>query len=143
MAGDVGKLHVAAMSDDLSAVKQYFDAVQVGASTALAGYAAAAINHTIGSAENGVQPAADFTILGVAGRDSALTLADFQTICAATKVAGQLNLGGITMEHMWSSPATATMPATLSDEIGTDAMSFLIGAAANINVVRVSRVWGF
>lgn len=142
VAGDVGKLHVAAISCNLTAVFSYFDRVQVGTSTLLAGYAAGAVNHTMGAAENGAQPALDFTILGMAGRDSALTLADYQAICDATKAGGRLELGAISMDHMWRSPVGA-MTATLSDAIGSDAMSFIVGTLANVNVVKVPFVWGY
>jgi hypothetical protein len=144
VAGDVGKFHVAALTHDLAAVFDFFDRVQVGTSSALAGYAAAATRTAMGiSSAGNTQPATDFSILGVAGRDSPLSLADYQTICDATKAAGQLSLGGITMEHMWRAPQTPNVPSTLTDELDSSNMTFVAGSAANLVSARLARSWGF
>lgn len=147
VAGDVGKLQITALSCDIAAVFQYSNAAQVGTNTALAGYSptAATQRTCIGSSASGVAAAVDYTIYSVCSRDSHLTLADFQTICAATKAQnnGRIALGGITMDHQWNAPASATVPATLSDQIGADTMSFVVGSEANLVSAAVPLVWAF
>jgi hypothetical protein len=144
VAGDVGKFHVIGGSHNLSAVFQYFDAAQVGASTAQAGYTPESTYTCIGTGTiQATNPSTNYAIVSVAGRDSHLTLADFQIICAATKAAGVLSLGGIPMDHQWDAPQNATVPSTVNDVIGTDHLSFLSGSAANLSSVAYPRVWGF
>ncbi len=142
VAGDVGKIHVWCGTCDLTAVYAYMDNAQVGTSTALVGYAAAENAMCYGSANSG-SPAVDYYVLGMCGRDSHLTLADYQTICAATKLAGSLSLGGISMDHMWKAPSTTTVPSTLSDSLGASNMTFTLGSAANLVSSRIPRAWGF
>lgn len=146
VAGDLNKLHITWLACDITAVYHYHDAAQVGTSTALAGYTANAARTMIGSTSTGSSPASDFTVYDVVGRNSHLTLADYQTICSATKAAntGRFALGGITMEHRWQAPTSATVPATVSDTIGSDNMSFIVGSEANLVSAAMSPiVWGF
>lgn len=144
-AGHLGKLHLVACSSDAAAVYQYLDNAQVGTSTALAGYAAASSRTMMGSTTSGANPATGYHILGVVGRDSHLALADFQTICAATKAAnsGRIALGGISMDHQWNAPASATVPATVTDDIAADDMTFVVGSEANLVSSQVPIVWGW
>lgn len=146
VAGDVGKLHVTALSNDTTAIYHYHDSAQVGTSTALAGFSPATQRTVMGSTATGTGPAVDFTIYDVMGRDSHLSLADFQTICTATKAAnnGRFALGGVTMAHRWSAPTSAVVPSTVSDVIGSDNMSFILGTEANLVSAAMSPiVWGF
>lgn len=148
VAGDVGKLHITALSCDITAVLHYHDNAQVGVSTALAGYSPTAGTQrtAMGSGPTGASPGLDYTIYSVCGRDSFLSLADFQTICAATKAQnnGRLALGGITMEHQWNAPLNATVPATISDVIGSSNLTFVVGSEANlVSAAMTPPVWGF
>lgn len=144
VAGDEGKIHVACMSSDALNAYMYFDRAQVGASTATAAFSPAATGAmALGSTVAGATPATSFTILGVAGRDTHLSLADYQTICDASKAAGRFALGGITMLHSYASPQGGAMPSTLTDTIGGEGMTFAVGAAANLDIVQVPNVWGF
>jgi hypothetical protein len=147
-AGDVGKIHVVGVSADVAntGAFMYLNKAQVGLSTAMASYAVpVGDRHAIGSRSAGTLPALNITILGLCGKDSPLSLADFQAVCDATKAAKRLSLGAVTgMTHMWRAPAVAgAMPATLTDDIGAESMSFVVGAAANVDVVQVPDVWGF
>jgi len=140
-AGDVGKFHVVAGTANLTTMNLFYDRSDIG-SSALVGYAAASARTSVGS--NGLSNAgAAYEILGLAGRNSPLTLADYQTICDATKLAGVLALGGITMEHSWSALQSPNVPSTFSDGIGSDALTFVNGSAANLTSVRYPRLWGF
>lgn len=145
VADDVGKIHVVGMSADVAgtAAYFYFDRAQVGASTPIASFAPAVSTMALGSTVTGTTPSTSFTILGVAGRDTPLTLADYQTICDATKAAKRLALGGVTMLHSYAAPQGGAMPSSLPDTIGAESMTFAVGAAANLDVVTVPDVWGF
>lgn len=143
-AGDVDKIHVLCLSCNLIDVVLYFDRVQNGVSTALAGYAPAAGDRmTLGSTAGGASAATKLTILGVCGRNSPINLTDYQTICDASKAAGRLDLGGVSMAHMYSAPQGGAMPATILDTIGTDHLTFQSGSAANLDVVTVANEWAF
>lgn len=145
-AAHVGKVHLLCCTSDAAAVYQYLDGAQVGTSTALAGYAAAASRTVMGSTASGANPATSYTILGVAGRDAHLSAADFAAICAASKAAGSLSFGGVAMDHVWRAPAGGEMPATLEDALSasaSDDMTFVVGSAANVAVVPVADAWGF
>lgn len=145
VAGDVGKIHLVGMSADIAATSAYlyFDRGQVGASTAIAAFVPFSSTMAMGSSISGVTPATSCTILGMAGRDTPLSLADFQAICDASRAAGRLDLGGVPMLHMYSSPQGGAMPATLPDTIGGEHMTFALGSPANLDVVQVPNVWGW
>lgn len=147
VAGDVGKFHVLGFSIDLTNLTLYWDNAVSGVPVAMAAYAPSAgpaQRCQVGSQVSGSNPAASLAILGYAGRDSGLSLADYQTICAATKAAGRLSLGGITMAHQWDAPNGPTVPAAgLDDTIGADDLTFIVGSAANLQSSRFTRTWGF
>jgi hypothetical protein len=141
VAGDVDKFHVVAGTVNLTTASLFYDRASVS-SSALVGYAEAAVRTSVAS--NGTaHPGAAYEILGIAGRDSPLTLADYQTICDATKLAGVLALGGITMEHSWSAVQSPTVPSIFPDGIGVDDLSFIVGSAANVTSIQYARTWGF
>lgn len=142
VAADVNRIHISALSCDTTAVYHYFDRAQIGTSTALAGFSPASFRTTMGSSNVGASPAVDFAIFGICGRNSHLSLADYQTICDATKNNNSLSLGGISMDHHWVVPNQASVPTTISDSAGSDALSFIVGTAANL-VVRRFNSWGF
>lgn len=146
VAGDVGKLHVFGLSHDLTTVHTLFNGAEVGTGTALAGYSVPTGEaQVVGSTDTGLNPALSFTILGVCGRNSPLSVANFATICAATKAAGELALGGISMDHHWTVPRNGSVPSTIADKAGSSNMSFLSGSAANLLARKISRpgTWGF
>lgn len=144
-AGDVNEFHVLGLSSDPAGnLVLFFD--NASASTiASGGYTSPAVAQrmAVGSQASGGNPASSFSVLGVAGRDSPLVLADFQTICAATKSAGVLSLGGITMAHQWNAVQSPTVPSTYTDAIGSDALTFVVGSQANLVSQRFPRTWGF
>lgn len=139
VAGDVGKLHLACVSSNAASVFCYFDKTSLG-STAAAGYGVPG-DRTYWSTSAIPQPS--FTMLGICGRNSHLTLADFNTICDASKAAGGLALGAIPMDHQWNAPQTDVIPATIPDIIGAHNMTFTLGSPANLTSDRVARQWGF
>jgi hypothetical protein len=148
-AADVGKIHVMALSMDMTTVRLYMDRADIGgtSATAYTPRTSATTNVTVmGSSNTGSNAATQFAFLGMAGRDTALTLADFQTICDATKAAGALSLGGISMSHAWYSPQGGSMPSTLTDDISasaSDDMTFTAGSAGNLDITRVSDAWAY
>lgn len=143
-AGDIGKIHVLCLSHDLSNVFMYFDRVQQGVSTAQAGFNPSLGDRmTIGSTAGGASPFTKGAILGFCGRNSPISLADYQTICDASKAAGRLALGGITMTHAYSAPQGGAMPSTILDTIGSDHLTFQTGSAASLDVVTVNNSWAF
>lgn len=143
-AGDVGKIHGMCVSHDLSNVFTYFNKLQIGVSTAQAGYNPSLGDRmTVGSTSGGASPLTKGAILGICGRNSPISLADYQTICDATKAAGRLDLGGITMSHAYPSPQGGATPSTILDTIGSDHLTFQSGSAANLDVVTVANSWAF
>jgi hypothetical protein len=145
VAGDVGQFHVLGFSCNLTNLDFFWDNA-LSCTVAMAAYAPSAgpaQRCQVMSQASGLNPCTSLAWLGFAGRDSGLTLADFQTICAATKAAGVLSLGGITMSHMWRTAQSPTVPSSFADEIGADALSFIVGSAANLSSSRYSRDWGF
>ena len=137
---DLGKIHIVVGNTDASSLTMLLNTAQIPGSTALAGYGVPGDRCYMATA--GV-PATAFTFLGLAGRDSPISVADLQTIYAATKAAGQLSLGGVSMDHAWISPQGpgASMVATLEDTIAADDMTFTAGSAANVEIVPVGRSW--
>lgn len=143
VAGDIGKIHGLCLSHDLSNVFMYFDRVQLGVSTAQSGYNPSLGDRmTVGSTAGGASPLTKAQIVGIAGRNSPISLADFQTVCDATKAAGRLELGGVSMTHRYSAEG-GTVAASILDTIGTDHLSFQLGTAANLEIVTVANSWGF
>lgn len=136
LPGDVGKIHCVALSHDLVTVRSYFNSAELGSGsgTALAGYAPSSTQMVIGSTTGGQNPAASFSILAVAGRNSPLTLAEFEEICASTKLYKELNLGSVVMDHMWSVPLVASVPSSIEDTLGGQPMSIQQGITSNLTL---------
>lgn len=132
VATDVGKHHLIVLSCDTTQVTSYFNGTLLG-STALAGYEPPVSEQMVtGSTDGGQRYAESFTWRAAAGRASSITLAEVQTIWAATKEAGELDLGGVTMDHFWKMPLVSSVPSTITDEAGSDDLTFQQGVTANL-----------
>jgi hypothetical protein len=150
VAGDVGEFHVCGLSWDpgTNLVSFFFDRALVG-TAALAGYSPATGRRcVIGSNDTPSNVMTTWTFAGAATRDAPLTLADFQAVCDASKLAGYFSRGAIAFDHAWRMPRYRVAPDYLRDtgDVGGADFEFDTGDERNL-VYEVydtaSAAWGF
>jgi hypothetical protein len=121
-AADVGKLMLFGGTVDGALVRTFVNGAEVGAGSALVGYAAAAGTkaQTVGQ-DSGTGGAASFSMFGTAGGNVAQTAANQAARAAAIKAAGRyIATGGATPTHGWAIDGT---DATFSDLVGSDVLT--------------------
>lgn len=120
LTSDVGKLALMGITADLSLCRQYFNGVEVGAGTALAGYAPATGSFSLGAGPTGTQAASSFSIFGAAGGNVPQTQANNAARCAAIKAANAfVATGGATPSDGW---ALNSVAATYANLVGSTAL---------------------
>jgi hypothetical protein len=140
---DVGKTHLYVFTRDATTVRAYKARAEVGSGAAHTPAAAAAgTRHLFGVNNGGTEPVTtDWTILQVAGSDTGTTptLLDVQTYFDAVAAARKLVLfpGSITTEHLWSMDGGATV----DDEVGSDDVTLVSGAAPGTALVVPDFPW--
>jgi hypothetical protein len=141
-SSDVGKIHVLGLSTDTVDIRTFLNRSLVG-TVAYAGYQVPVSSRMyVGSFASG-QPMTDVNLLGICGRNSGLSLADFQAVCDATKSAGRFSVGAVTFDHLYQAPQSPIVPATIPDLIGSSDLTFVIGSSANLASTTVPNLWAF
>lgn len=149
VSGDIGKVHAIVGTYDGSAIRMYFDRAQVGTSTACGtrDTPASTVRTSIGAGDiNGTDQfaATNYEIIGTAFTDVAMSLANVQAWCDATKAANEIApLGVGTTDYLWRASDNQGLSSPWTDTRQGEALTRR-GAVSALNLVTITGpTWGW
>ena len=139
-AGDLNKTQLMVFQWDGANLRTYFARNEIGSAVAAASYAPSpgSLRQSFGTRDNGNQPVDSvFTIYGIAGGNTAITLGEVEALYDAVKVENDIvSIPGKTT-GLWSvtqDQVDANFPNGLTDQVGSADMVFYNGVNTGINL---------
>ena len=119
-------------------VRGFVNAAEIGAGTAMTGYAKDATTSFSAGIQQTINPASSYSIFGIAGGDVEQVVANHAARAAAIKAAGAfVTTGGATPTHGW---ALSSVASSYSDLVGSDALT-LSGTLSAAQIIVPTWPW--
>lgn len=146
-AADIGKVQllVGVHTGVSGVVKLWASKQQVGAGTSTTGYTlpAASFRQSWALRGNGTAAHTGITIYGVSAYDSALGDSTVQALYDTVRATGRLPTAStVNCHNVANSVSGASFPTTITDQVGSETLSFYAGAASGVDLVTRTGIPG-
>lgn len=141
---EIGKLAIWVGVYDAPAnrIRLYCNAVEVGSTdvSALGARAVSAGRTAVANrADNASSPAVEWSIFGLMGGDGFVpTVGELAAQLASTQATGVFATIPAKTTHAWLFPSSWNPPTTIADSVGAEALTVVVGAAANLTLTTAS-----